>query len=149
MHFPSGEKVPEVHILCSVVHCYYPTSLFWIVTTRMCCPNCSEQMLKQNGYKYLQNDQINYRVSIFQKISSPPPPLASTWSSSLLLTQNPVWIPDNWTMIFFNLVWKFSRIDTFLPTHRPPTKNPIWNPVKLQAYDWLQVCSWLISTNWM
>ena len=62
--------------LCSVVHCYHPTSLFWIVTTRMCCPNCSEQMLEQNGYKDLQNDQINLRVSIFQKISPPPPSLS-------------------------------------------------------------------------
>ena len=124
--------------LCSVVHCYYPTSLFWIVTTRICCPNCSEHVLEQNGYNTSKMHQIKLRASIFQKI---PPPSLSKYMKvpRLLLTQNPVWIPDSGTTIFFNLVWKFSRIDTFLPTHPPPTKNPVWNPVKLQAYDWLQV----------
>ena len=112
--------------LCSVVHCYYPTSLFWIVTTRMCCPNCSEHVLEQNGYKYLQNVSDQSQSIYFSKNFSPlpSPPLASTWKFPLLLTQNPVWIADNGTMIFliwYGNFWGSTRF--FLPTH-PQQKIP-------------------------
>ena len=107
--------------LCSVVHCYYPTSLFWIVTTRMCCPNCSEHVLEQNGSKYLQNASDQSQSIYFSKKFSPPPPLASTWKFPLSPNSKSCMNPWQWDNHFF----KFG-MEIFQDWHVsswPPTPN--------------------------
>ena len=114
--------------LCSVVHCYYPTSLFWIVTTRMCCPNCSEHVLEQNGYKY-PKCIISISEYLLKKKNSSPllPPLASTWkfppSPNSKSCMNP-WQCDN---DFFKFGMENFQ-DRHVSSYPPPTKNPVWNP---------------------
>ena len=125
--------------LCSVVHCYYPSSLFWIVTTRMYCPNCSEHVLEQNGYKYLQNASDQSQSVFFKKFLPPLPPLASTWkfppSPNSKSCMNP-WI---WGNDFF----KFD-MEIFQDRHvsfYPPTPN------KKSCMKSCQIASlWLAAT---
>ena len=121
--------------LCSVVHCYHPTSLFWIVTTKICCPNCSEHVLEQNRYKYLQNASDQFRVSIFQKIS-PIPTLASTWkfppSPNSKSCMNP-WQWDNDLFKFGMEIFQDRYVSSYPPT---PNKKSCMKPCQIASL-WL------------
>ena len=109
----------------------------------MCCPNCSEHVLEQNGYKYLQNASDQSQSIYFSKNFSPPfpyqvhespPPPPSPNTKSCMN-------PRQWDNDFFLFGMEIFQDQQVSSYHPPRTKNPVRNPVKLQAYDWLQVCS--------
>ena len=117
--------------LCSVVHCYHPTSLFWIVTTRMCCPNCSEQMLEQNGYKYLQNDRSISEYLFFKKFL--PPPLSKYMkflpSPNSKSCMNP-WQLDNDFFQFGMEIFQDRHVSSYPPT---PNKKSHMKPCQIAS----------------